>query len=131
MTTLLLTDVEAAIRDGWGSDTFPSDAATSFDSRNPARGQCGVTALVLHDLLGGDLLRGEVRVDDQRTDYHWWNRLGAGVEIDLTREQFRPEETVTPGVVVPRPPGPPRRLNAEYQLLRARVLLRLSVPSSR
>ncbi|MEU6170641.1 hypothetical protein ABZ832_01830 [Streptantibioticus parmotrematis] len=131
MTTLLLTDVEAAIRDGWGPDTFPSDAATSFDPRNPARGQCGVTALVLHDLLGGDLVRGEVHVDGRRTDYHWWNRLGAGVEIDLTREQFRPEETVTPGVVVPRPPGPLRRLNAEYELLRARVLRRLSAPSSR
>ncbi len=128
MTPLLLSDIEAALRSSWGPDTSPSDERTRWDAGNPARGQCGVTALVVHDLLGGDLLRGEVHVDGERTDYHWWNRLGMGVEIDLTREQFRPDEVVTPGVVVPRPPGPPRRLNEEYERLRGRVLAELRRP---
>ncbi|GFH36789.1 hypothetical protein SCWH03_30220 [Streptomyces pacificus] len=59
-------------------------------------------------------------------DYHWWNRLGQGIEIDLTREQFGPEEIVTEGVVIPRPPVTElRRLREEYELLRDLVLDRL------
>ncbi|MFH8610768.1 hypothetical protein ACH4D5_25150 [Streptomyces sp. NPDC018029] len=124
MTPLRLTDIEAALRESWGADTYPPDSKHSWPPDNPARGQCGVTALVLHDLLGGELMCGEVRVDGVRTDYHWWNRLGAGVEIDLTRHQFAPEEVVTAGEVVTRPPEI-RRCREEYELLRARVLRRL------
>ncbi|MEU5894730.1 MULTISPECIES: hypothetical protein [Streptomyces] len=125
MTPLRLTDIEAALRDSWGADTYPPDSTNNWPPENPARGQCGVTALVLHDLLGGELMRGEVLVDGVRTDYHWWNRLGAGVEIDLTREQFAPEEIVTEGAVMARPPEI-RRCREEYELLRARVLRRLA-----
>lgn len=83
--------------------------------------------MVLNDLLGGELIRGEVHVNGERVDYHWWNRLGIGVEIDLTREQFRPEETVTGGIVIPRPPVTEwRRLRQEYELLRDRVMERLN-----
>ncbi|MFE9137674.1 hypothetical protein [Streptomyces sp. NPDC007355] len=32
-------------------------------------------------------------------------RLSMGIEIDLTREQLRPEEIVTGGMMMPRPPG--------------------------
>ncbi|MEV0325736.1 hypothetical protein AB0H63_04680 [Micromonospora echinospora] len=121
---LLLTDIEAAVRAGWGRDTCTPEYRPHWTPENPARDQCGVTALVLHDLLGGDLVRGEVHVDGVRTDYHWWNRLAGGVEIDLTREQFGPEETVTEGVVVHRPPSI-RRCREEYDLLRQRVVTRL------
>ncbi len=83
--------------------------------------------MVLNDLLGGELIRGEVQVNGQRRDYHWWNRVGLGVEIDLTREQFRPEEIVTGGTVIPRPPMTEwRRLREEYELLRSRVLEKLN-----
>jgi hypothetical protein len=83
--------------------------------------------MVLNDLLGGELIRGEVHVNGERTDYHWWNRLGMGVEIDLTREQFRPEETVTNGVVIPRQPVASwRRLREEYELLHGRVTEKLN-----
>ncbi|AQW46572.1 hypothetical protein SHXM_00035 [Streptomyces hygroscopicus] len=79
--------------------------------------------MVLNDLLGGELIRGEVRVNGEFRDYHWWNRIGMGVEIDLTRGQFRPEETVTGGTVVPRRPVTEwRRLREEYELLRSRVM---------
>jgi len=68
---------------------------------------------------------GEVQVDGQRVDFHWWNRLADGTELDLTREQFEPHESVSPGLVVRRPPEI-RRLRAEYELLRDRVLALLS-----
>ncbi|MGW6058255.1 YunG family protein [Streptomyces sp. NPDC055189] len=127
MSPLILTDIEEAVRASWGPDTYPSDSSHVWPPDNPARGQCGVTALVLQDLLGGELIRGEVRVAGEWTDHHWWNRLGEGLEVDLTREQFMPEEIVSGGVVIVRPPQI-RRLCDEYELLRARVLEKLGVP---
>jgi hypothetical protein len=127
MTPLRLTDIERAVRSSWSADTCTPEFRSRWTSDNPARDQCGVTAMVLNDLMGGELIRGEVHVDGVRVDYHWWNRLGMGIEIDLTREQFRPEETVTGGVVVPRPPVTEwRRLREEYELLRHRVMDKLN-----
>ncbi|MGW3955539.1 YunG family protein [Streptomyces sp. NPDC004752] len=127
MTTLLLTDIERAMRSSWSADTCTPEFRPHWTPDNPARDQCGVTAMVLNDLLGGELIRGEVHVKEERVDYHWWNRLGMGIEIDLTREQFRPEEIVTGGIVIPRPPlSEWRRLREEYVLLRDRVLEKLN-----
>jgi hypothetical protein len=122
MAFLTLADIERAIRSSWGQDTYPPDARTPWDAGNPASGQCGVVALVLNDILAGELMRGEVHIDGERVDFHWWNRLPGGLEIDLTREQFSPHEIVTDGVAIARPPGAEiERLRAEYELLRQRV----------
>ncbi|SEQ97764.1 hypothetical protein SAMN05216481_12322 [Streptomyces radiopugnans] len=127
MTPLLLTDIERAVRSSWSAETCTPEFRSRWSEDNPARDQCGVTAMVLHDLLGGELLRGEVHVGGERVDYHWWNRLGLGIEIDLTREQFGPEEIVTEGIVIPRPPVSEwRRLRQEYELLRDRVVEKLN-----
>jgi hypothetical protein len=76
-----LTDqLTRAIRLAWTSSTSICD---HWDAANPARGQCAPTALVVQDILGGKLLRGEV--DGQS---HYWNLLPDGTEVDLTREQF-------------------------------------------
>lgn len=124
MTLSSFNDLERAIRKGWGADTTTPEHRPDWTPANPARDQCGVTALVVHDLLGGDLIRGEVHVDGERVDYHWWNRLGMGVEVDLTREQFGPEEKVVGGDVIVRPPEIVR-LREEYELLRSRVVAAL------
>ncbi|MER5779258.1 hypothetical protein ABT144_34225 [Streptomyces sp. NPDC002039] len=127
MTPLLLTDIERAVRSSWSADTCTPEFRPRWSPDNPARDQCGVTAMVLNDLLGGELIRGEVHVNGERVDYHWWNRLGMGIEIDLTREQFRPEEIVAGGIVIPRPPITEwRRLREEYELLRDRVMEKLN-----
>lgn len=123
-----LSDLERAVRAGWGADTCAPEDLPKWSTRNPARGQCGVTALVLHDLLGGHLLRGEVRVGGEWVDYHWWNLLGGGVEVDLTREQFTPDEIVGAGVVIVR--GPLSRMQEQYALLSERVLAGLEVSTS-
>ncbi|HVB42681.1 MAG TPA: hypothetical protein VNF47_08255 [Streptosporangiaceae bacterium] len=118
----MLTEIEHAVRRSWSADTCPPESRAEWSPGNPARGQCGVTAMVLNDLLGGELIRGEVLVDGEHRDYHWWNRLATGVEIDLTREQFCADEIVSGGVVVPRTPVSTwRRLRAEYEVLRCRV----------
>ena len=120
-----LERIEAALRASWSDETCdPVDRPWS--PANPAKGQCGVTALVVHDLLGGDLVVAEVlHADGTRQGDHTWNRLPDGTEVDLTAEQFRAGEVVQPGRVVERPPGPPRRCVDEYELLRTRVLARL------
>ncbi len=125
MTIHLLTDIEQALRSSWSAETCTPEYRDRWTPDNPARDQCGVTAMVLNDLLGGELVRGEVRVDGVRTDFHWWNRLGMGVEVDLTRAQFEPEEVVVGGEVVVRPPGELPRLQEEYALLRDRVAAKL------
>lgn len=125
-TAPALSEVAAAVRSSWGIDTCDDADAGDWTPALPARGQCGATALVLHDLFGGDLLLAEVWLPDGRLQgYHWWNRVPGGREIDLTREQFGPGETVQSPRVVSRPPGPPRRCAGQYELLRRRVRARL------
>jgi hypothetical protein len=96
--TWTLAGIEGIIRSSWGADTCPPDVHNPvWDPANPARGQCGVTALVVNDLLGGD-------------------------EVDLTRDQFGPEEIVTAAVAIARPTTPMNRGREEYLTLRRRVL---------
>ncbi|WP_185844877.1 hypothetical protein [Nonomuraea sp. WAC 01424] len=120
--------LKPAVRAAWGPDTCDVAAREEWRPDNPARGQCGTTALVVHDLLGGDLILAEVHVDGVKVGHHYWNRLPDGTEIDLTDDQFRPGEVVAGGVVQHRPPDAPRRCREEYELLRHRVLSALSSP---
>jgi hypothetical protein len=114
--------IDRAVRAGWSHDTCDPVDLPDWSPANPARGQCGVTALVLWELVGGDLLLAPVdRADGSRQGVHYWNRLAAGVEVDLTREQFTAGERVGEPAVVAVPPGPPSRLAAQHALLRRRV----------
>jgi len=54
-----------------------------------------VTALVLQEIFGGELLLADVLNEDgSRQGVHFWNRLPGGLEVDLTRGQFKPSEVV-------------------------------------
>ncbi|MBO4206932.1 YunG family protein [Micromonospora echinofusca] len=113
------------LRASWGADTCDPHDVPDWRPDNPARGQCGVTALIVQELLGGELILGEVVVQDTRTGHHYWNRLPDGRHVDLTADQFRPGEVVVGGQVQQRPPGAPRRCRAQYEILRQRVLAEL------
>jgi len=127
MIAWTLTDIENALRESWAADTCsPDDAArASWGPDNPAWGHCDITAIVVHDLLGGDVVVGHVWSGDERHGFHWWNRLPGGVEVDLTREQFRNGQRVVPVRFVERPTGRLRRRWHEYLALRERVSRRL------
>ena len=114
------------LRAAWGPDTCDPHDLADWRPDNPARGQCGVTALVVQDLLGGDLVLGEVFVDRTKVGHHYWNRLPGGHDIDFTADQFHPAEVVTGGQVQHRPPDAPRRCREQYELLRRRVLAALA-----
>ncbi|WP_280395152.1 YunG family protein [Nocardia brasiliensis] len=122
MSSFTLDVIEQALRSSWAADTCSPDdvARAAWDFGNPAWGHCDITALVVQDVFGGDLMLGDVYLVEEQRGYHWWNRLPDGAEVDLTLEQFRLGETVTNGRVV-RPVGPLRRRVEEYELLRRRV----------
>jgi hypothetical protein len=118
-----LSVVEQVIRASWSAASCdPVDEPWSPE--NPAKGQCGVTALVLQDHLGGELVMAEVlNADGSRQGVHYWNRLPDGVDVDLTREQFVGGEVVQePGTVVERPDDVTRgRVYGQYVALATRV----------
>jgi len=78
--------------------------------------------MVIQDLVGGELILGQVHVDGVKVGHHWWNRLPDGTTVDLTAGQFHPGETVTGSEVRRRPPDAPRRCRGQYLLLRHRML---------
>jgi hypothetical protein len=123
-----LTRLEIAIASCWSPETCDPVDRADWSAERPARGQCGATALVVHDHLGGELLVAEVRHEDgSRQGLHYWNRLSGGVEVDLTRAQFDRGEVIGAAMVVSRPPDLTRaRLAAQYELLSRRVMQRLS-----
>lgn len=118
-----LTEIESVIRASWSEQTCDPVDLPEWSPENPGRGQCGVTALVLQDLLGGELLVAEVRNDDgSRQGVHYWNRLAGGIEIDLTRAQFTSTEVVqAPTVVAREPDVSGARLAQQHRSLAARV----------
>jgi len=69
-----------ALEASWSAET---SASSDWSTSLPARGHCAVSALIVQDRLGGDLLRAVVCGES-----HYWNRLPDGTEIDLTRGQF-------------------------------------------
>jgi hypothetical protein len=72
----------------WRQDT--SLTPDDWSPRNPSVGQCAVTALVVQDLFGGELLRGCIGEGT-----HYWNRLPDGQEVDLTSDQFDGEPMIS------------------------------------
>lgn len=121
-------DLEAAIRAAWALDTCDPVDADVWSAANPSRGQCGATALTIHDLLGGELLLAEVlRTDGSRQGVHYWNLLPDGTEIDLTRAQFASDEVIQQPCIVRRPAGLPKRGAEQYLRMKHRVLDSLGI----
>ncbi|MFD6176044.1 MULTISPECIES: YunG family protein [unclassified Isoptericola] len=120
--TITVDELRELFLAAWGPDTCYPHMKDEWDPATPSRDQCGMTALVVQDILGGDLVLAEVHVDGAQIGHHYWNRLPDGSDVDLTGDQFRPEETVVGGQVVVRPPDAPRYHREQYELLRRRVL---------
>jgi hypothetical protein len=125
-------EVERAVRASWTAASCDPVDLPDWSPADPARGQCGATALVVQDLLGGELLEAEVRnADGSRQGVHYWNRLDGGEELDLTREQFAASEVVQAAVVVERPADlSGARIVVQYRALAAAVRTALSLPAA-
>ena len=70
-------EVARGLRKSWSLAT-----ARQWTVENPAAGQCNVTALLVHELFGGELLKTRLPEGD-----HFYNRIG-GQRHDFTDSQF-------------------------------------------
>lgn len=128
MGTVPLQALRRAIRAAWSADT---SAATDWTDSNRAKGQCAVTACVVHDHLGGDILNTVATLPSGEIVSHYFNVVG-GETVDLTVEQF-PARTQF-SEPAPKTKGFPstrdycllnEQTEQRYELLRARVAERL------
>ena len=116
-----LGQLEEAIRSSWSAET--SDDPDAWTPGNPAFQHCDVTARVVQDYLGGEILVAGVARDGRRVDRHAWNRLPSGLAIDLTWEQFHHGEQLESPSIVERPIG--QTFAARYEVFAARVRAKL------
>lgn len=77
---LSLKTLSFALLNSWGADTAKGEWREDIPSLN----QCAVTALIVQDYFGGDLLRCPLNDGDS----HYWNRTDYFGELDLTFQQF-------------------------------------------
>jgi len=122
-----LAEVEAVFRQCWDERTC--DPAVAWDPANPAAGHCAITSMAVWELFGGLLLWADVfRRDGEPSGLHYWNLLPAGVEVDLTRDQFRDGERFGPVSAQEPLRLPTARMATRYDLFAARVRARLGGP---
>lgn len=79
--------LESALKKSWSKETCYPPTQKDWSSKNPAFGNCAITALIVQDYFDGELLY-------CKHYQHYWNRLPDGQEIDLTRSQFKEAGTV-------------------------------------
>ena len=117
--------LEEALNNSWTRES--SSDPDKWTPNNAAWGQCVVTALVVNDYLGGELVWANVSMPDGKEISHYFNKIN-GLEKDFTRVQF-PSGAIIP-VGVPKTKGhPPTReyvlssptTQTRYELLKSRV----------
>ena len=81
------------IQNAWCKDTCSPGDVARWTPDNPCIGQCAVTALLIQELLGGELMPTSV----EGFGSHYYNRLPSGDDLDLTRGQFPADSEVPPG----------------------------------
>lgn len=77
---ITVEELRMALIVSWGADTAKGEWREDVPSLN----QCAVTALVVQDYFGGDILRTSLNDGDS----HYWNLLPIGLQVDLTSDQF-------------------------------------------
>lgn len=87
-----LTKLEKALKKSWSKET--SYCPDEWNKSNSSFGQCAITALVVNDYFGGEIVWAEALLPDGQKISHFFNLID-GKEIDLTRSQF-PNNTVIP-----------------------------------
>ncbi|UQZ32725.1 hypothetical protein C2I18_03625 [Paenibacillus sp. PK3_47] len=71
-------EVMEALFKSWSLET-----SSKWSENNPAKGQCGVTALLVNDLLGGEICK--TKLPD---GWHFYNIIN-GQRYDFTASQFK------------------------------------------
>ena len=80
-----LKTLKKILKKAWAIDTCVATERREWTKDNPALGQCDITALIVNDYFGGEIMR--VTTD---SGSHYYNQID-GKTIDLTVEQFNGE----------------------------------------
>ncbi|MFJ8530434.1 hypothetical protein [Bacillus sp. NPDC094106] len=80
MDNLEIEQIHKILTKSWSLET-----SSKWTKENPAKGQCGVTALVIHDLFGGEIKKTQVE-----EAWHFYNMIN-GKRYDFTASQFLTE----------------------------------------
>jgi hypothetical protein len=112
------------IRKAWCRETASPGSQADWSEDNPSFGQCAVTALMVQDLFGGELMRTSV----ESYGSHYYNRMRDGTDVDLTSGQFPAGTVIPPGKPVDREyvldseRAVQARSRERYELLKKRCL---------
>ncbi|MDP4097628.1 hypothetical protein OIN60_12680 [Paenibacillus sp. P96] len=77
LSSALYDQISAALQEVWSLHT-----SSKWTVDTPAQGQCGVTAVVVQDRLGGEILKTMTK-----EGWHYYNRINDDV-YDFTASQF-------------------------------------------
>jgi hypothetical protein len=83
--------LRSILEHSWSAETSANPAWTAA---NKPLGQCAVTACIVEDYFGGEILNTKAELPDGTIDSHYYNVID-GEEVDLSRDQF-PEGTTFP-----------------------------------
>ena len=82
MHSISVGEVETALLQSWSRES-----SSKWKHKNPALGQCGVTALVVQDILGGEIYKTIVEKPGVPPLWHFYNKVD-GKFVDFTSSQF-------------------------------------------
>jgi hypothetical protein len=105
-------------------ESWSEKSSTKYTPQNPAKGQCGVTALVVNDLLGGEILKAPLP-----EGWHFYNQID-GKRFDFTASQFH-EAVEYQDVPSNRAEALADTNKQQYQYLKQKVWQRLSEQENR
>jgi len=77
-----ISEIAEVLKTCWIKET--SNQPEKWTATNPTLGQCAITSVIVNELFGGIIIRGEMKSGQT----HYWNLIGNDV-IDLTRDQFK------------------------------------------
>ena len=98
--------IESAFQKSWSKETCYPKLQKKWSPQNPALGQCAISALIIQDYFGGDLLY-------CKHLKHFWNKLPNGQEIDLTKSQFPDNTKICVDKVITGEPTPEYKHNSK------------------
>lgn len=83
--------LRTVLEHSWSAET---SANPDWTDANKSLGQCAVTACIVEDYFGGEIVNTKAELPDGTIDSHYYNAI-EGIDVDLTRDQF-PEGTIIP-----------------------------------
>lgn len=122
---MTLIELEKALQKSWSKET--SYLPDEWNHANAALGQCAVTALIVNDFFGGDIVWADALLPDGQMVSHYFNVIDGKV-VDLTRSQFPQGTSIPEGREKKKGFGSTREFmvssentKKRYELLRERV----------